>query len=101
MSTEMHISDHYVTLLERVIDENRKLREAVKDKESSQQKILEDLSSKLNERGEEDDREKTRPSRRRSRTKVTVPSLCRVSIALLSMFKGNLSRSRLRTDFWN
>lgn len=87
MVSEMNITNHYVDLLERVIEENKQLREAVQNEEKANRKIFEDLSSRLNERAGEES-ERTTTSRRR-RTKIAVPQLCRVSITLIKVYKGN------------
>jgi len=41
------MEDHYVLLLQRVTDENTRLREAIEARDNEQKRVLEELSAKL------------------------------------------------------
>ena len=72
-----------MVLLEKVVAENVRLREAIEKRDTEQQKLLERLSSKL------DSTDPVPPkANRKRRRKIAVPQPCRVSISrvFLSQF---------------
>lgn len=73
------MEDQYVVLLERVVAENVRLREAMEARDDEQRRMLGELASKIessNNSGQE------RASRKRKR-KIPIPQQCRVSIYFL------------------
>lgn len=70
------MEDQYVVLLEKVVAENVRLREAMEARDNEQRRMLGELASKIessNNSGQE------RASRKRKR-KIPIPQQCRVSI---------------------
>ena len=63
-----------MVLLEKVLTENRRLREAIEARDNEQRNVLQELASKM-ESGLGQEREK----RKRTR-KIPIPQPCRVSI---------------------
>ncbi|XP_031554054.1 uncharacterized protein LOC116291075 [Actinia tenebrosa] len=74
MADEISLPDHYVNLLERVIEENKSLREEARANAVLQQKVLEELNQ--NKASSSDSGKRPRSSKRAS-TKLIVPLLCR------------------------
>ena len=74
------MGDHYVLLLQRVIDENTRLREAIEARDNEQKRVLEELSAKLESNSTSTPARIT--GRKRKRT-ITVSPQCRVSVVIL------------------
>ena len=76
--TEIEVSVNKEAL-ERVIDENKKLREAILKRDESQRQIFNDLTARLNETSNV----QGQGSRNKKRQKLEIPSLCGVSITVI------------------
>ena len=77
MEDSVHLNDRCVLLLEKIVAENKQLRETIEANHASEQRLLQQLSSKLytaNWTG----RNTTSRSRKR---RMSVPQLCRVSFS--------------------
>jgi len=71
------MDDHLVLLLQRVIDENSRLREALQARDNEQKRVLEELSAKLESNSTSTP---ARTGRKRKRT-IAVSPQCRVSVS--------------------
>ena len=78
------MEDQYVVLLERVVAENVRLREAIEARDNEQRRMFEELASKIESSNTEPERS-GRSSRKRRR-KISVPQQCRVSIIISVTF---------------
>ena len=78
------MEDQYVVLLERVVAENVRLREAMEARDNEQRRMFEELASKIESSNTEPERS-GRSSRKRRR-KILVPQQCRVSINISVTF---------------
>lgn len=78
------MEDQYVVLLERVVAENVRLREAMEARDNEQRRMFEELASKIESSNTEPERS-GRSSRKRRR-KISVPQQCRVSINISVTF---------------
>ena len=75
------MEDHYVLLLQRVIDENTRLREAIEARDNEQKRILEELSAKFE--GNSTTSTPVRTTGRKRKRTITVSPQCRVSVVIL------------------
>ena len=73
--SEVSLPDRYVVLLENVVEENKRLREVIQERDATQQRLIAELASKL-------DKAQTPPngSKRRRTEKSPVPQVCPVSL---------------------
>ncbi|XP_073253174.1 uncharacterized protein [Porites lutea] len=72
------MEDQYVVLLERVVAENVRLREAMEARDNEQRRMFEELASKIESSNTEPERS-GRSSRKRRR-KISVPQQCRQDV---------------------
>ena len=72
------MEDHLVVLLQRVIDENSRLREAIEARDNEQKRVLEELSAKFESNSSSTPARTT--GRKRKRT-IAVSPQCRVSVS--------------------
>ena len=79
-SKHCKMDDHYVLLLQRVIDENTRLREAIEARDNEQKRVLEELSAKLESNSTSTPARTTGWKRKRT---ITVSPQCRVSVVIL------------------
>ena len=70
---------HYVVLLEKVVAENVRLREAIEVRDNEQRRMFEELSSKLESSTCNSAQERSGRSSRKRTRKVQIPQQCRVS----------------------
>lgn len=85
MACDMNISDHYVDLLERVIVEIKQLREEIKKQGRSQEKMLGEFGSRINQLASSPEEVNKTASKRR-RKQMDIPQLCRVSKPLFEKY---------------
>lgn len=74
---EVSLPDRYVVLLENVVEENRRLRKVIEERDAAQERLIAELSSKLEN---SDSQTGLHASKRRRKEKAPVPQLCRVSL---------------------
>ena len=74
------MEDRYLVLLQKVVEENSCLRETIEARDAQQQRLFEELSSKL----EGTHWGQAKHPRKRART-IPVPQQCRVSILLCGL----------------
>ena len=74
------MEDHHVRLIQRVIEENTRLREAIEARDNEQKRILEELSAKLETNSTSTPTRTTGKKRKRT---ITVSLQCRVSVVIL------------------
>ena len=72
------LNEQVIRMLENVVNENRRLWEMIETRDAEQERLLQQVSAKL----DADTSGNSAVSRKRKR-KVTVPQQCRVSIFLL------------------
>ena len=72
------MEDHYVLLLQRVIDENTRLREAIQARDNEQKRVLEELSAKFESNSTSSP---TRTAGRKRKRTIAVSPQCRVSVS--------------------
>ena len=72
------LNEQVISMLENVVNENRRLREMIETRDAEQERLLQRVSAKL----DADTSGNSAVSRKRKR-KVAVPQQCRVSIFLL------------------
>ena len=77
----LKMTDRCVILLEKVLDDNARLRETLETRDAQHRRQLEELSLKITQTAESSTcpSDRTKSSRKRGR-KVSVPRQCRVSI---------------------
>ena len=75
------MSDEYVVLLERVLADNNRLREAMEARDAENQRLLKELCSKLDRENADPVMPQTKTNRKRTRS-VVITQQCRVSINL-------------------
>ena len=78
------MEDHYVVLLERIVSENRRLREAIEARDNEQQRVLQELSTKFDSTVTP-----ARTTARKRKRKITVSQQCRVSTVFHSWYFEN------------
>lgn len=71
------MEDHYVVLLEKVVAENVRLREAIEARDNEQRRMFEELSSKME--SSKSAQERSGGSSRKRTRKISIPQQCRVS----------------------
>jgi len=72
------MEDQYVVLLQKVVAENVRLREAIEARDNEQRQMFEDLASKIESSNSGAGQERSSRKRRR---KIPIPQHCRVSIS--------------------
>ena len=71
------MEDRYVLLLQRVLDENKRLRETIEARDNEQKRVLEELSSKFESNSCSTPARTTGKKRKRT---IAVSPQCRVSV---------------------
>ncbi|XP_068710422.1 uncharacterized protein [Montipora foliosa] len=87
------MEDQYVVLLEKVLTENRRLREAIEARDNEQRNMLQELASKM-----ESGLPQERASRKRTR-KIPIPQPCRQDFRkMYKALKGNEDFQHFKLD---